>query len=56
MIKTLKIHLRESFRPIGVKKPSHMNLPSLDHVYGYKPKHDLEGADKSKLIYNKIFI
>ena len=48
MLESLKIHIKESRRPVGSKKPSHMKLPSLEHVYGYKPKTDLEGADTSK--------
>ena len=50
MLETLKIHIKESKRPVGVKKTNHIKLPSLDHIYGYKPKPDLEGADKSKFI------
>ena len=49
MLKSLKIHLKESRCPVGIKRPSYIKLPSLDHIYGYKPKPDLEGADKSKL-------
>lgn len=55
MIESLKIHIKESKRPVGVKKPSHMKLPSLDHIYGYKPKTDLEGADISKSLLNKLY-
>ena len=48
MLELLKIHLKESQRPVGVKRSNNMSLPSEDHVYGYKPKSDLEGADKGK--------
>lgn len=48
MLESLKIHLKESQRPIGVKRSNHIKLPSDDHIYGYKPKSDLEGADKGK--------
>jgi hypothetical protein len=48
MLESLKIHLKESQRPVGVKRSNNMSLPSEDHVYGYKPKPDLEGADKGK--------
>ena len=59
MLKSLKIHLRESTHPVGVKKSYNIKLPSLDYVYGYKPKQDLERAGKSKFIIknkNKFFI
>ena len=54
MLKSLKIHINQSRCPVGIKKFSYIKLPSTDHVYGYKPKADLEGADKSKFI-NKSF-
>ncbi len=50
MLKSLRIHLRESTRPVGTKKSNYIKLPSLDYVYGYKPKKDLEGAGKGKFI------
>ena len=46
MLEELKIHLQQSTRPVGTKRPNHIKLPSQDHIYGYKPKSDLEGADK----------
>ena len=52
MLESLKVHLKESMRPVGVKRPNNISLPSDDHVYGYKPKPDLEGADKGK---NQIY-
>ncbi len=54
MLEELKMHLKESQRPVGVKRPNHINLPSGEHVYGFKPKADLEGADKGKKILFKI--
>ena len=50
MIKSLKIHLKESRCPVGVKKLNNMKLPSLDHIYGCKTKPDLEGANIRKFI------
>ena len=49
MLESLKIHLTESQRPVGTKRPNHIKLPSQDFVYGYKPKADTEGADKGKI-------
>ena len=49
MLASLKAHLKQSMRPIGIKNSSHIKLPSLDYIYGYKQKSDSEGADKSKL-------
>ena len=48
MLESLKIHLKESQRPIGVKRSNLIKLPSDDYIYGFKPKPDLEGADKGK--------
>ena len=48
MLETLKIRLKESERPVGVKRSSRIKLPPEDHVYGFKIKEDPEGADKSK--------
>ena len=48
MLESLKVHLTESQRPVGTKRPNHIKLPSQDFVYGYKPKADAEGADKGK--------
>ena len=45
MLETLKIRIKESERPIGVKRPSRMKLPPEDHVYGYQVKKDPEGVD-----------
>ena len=52
MLDLLKIRIRESERPIGIKRPSRMKLPPEDHVYGYEVKKDAEGAGKGKLILN----
>ena len=56
MLKTLKIRIKESERPVGTKKPSYMKLPPEDHVYGLEGKKDSEGVGISKLIniYFKI--
>ena len=48
MLETLKIHLKESQRPVGVKRSNKIKIPSEDHVYGYQVKKDPEGCDKSK--------
>ena len=48
MLASLKVHLRDSMCPIGIKKQSHIRLPSNDYTYGYKKKSDSEGADKGK--------
>ena len=56
MIESLKIHIKKSKHPVGVKRPSHMKLPPLDHIYGYKPKKDLEGADTSKSLLKNLYI
>jgi hypothetical protein len=58
MIETLKIRIKESERPIGVKRSSKIKLPPEDHVYGFQVKKDPEGVDTSKsfLIFNYIFI
>ena len=44
----LKIRIKESERPVGVKKSTKMKLPPEDYVYGFKPKSDPEGVDTSK--------
>ena len=49
MLETLKIRIKESERPIGVKRSSRMKLPPEDHVYGFQVKKDPEGVDTSKL-------
>ena len=36
MLASLKVHLRDSMCPIGIKKQSHIRLPSNDYIYGYK--------------------
>ena len=51
MLESLKMHLKESQRPVGTKRPNYIKLPQEDIVYGYKPKADAEGADKGKLLY-----
>ena len=48
MLSSLKVHLKESMRPIGTKRPNHIRLPSNDYIYGYKKRSDSVGADKSK--------
>lgn len=48
MLESLKMHLYESQRPVGTKRPNYIKLPQEDIVYGYKPKADAEGADKGK--------
>ena len=48
MIESLKIHIRESDRPVGTKKPTRIKLPPEDHVYGLESKHDPEGVGISK--------
>ena len=48
MIEALKIRIRESDRPVGTKKPSHIKLPPEGHVYGLESKHDPEGVGISK--------
>ena len=50
MLKTLKIRIKESERPVGTKKPSYMKLPPEDHVYGLETKKDPEGVGISKFI------
>ena len=50
MLETLKIRIKESERPVGVKRSTKMKLPPEDYVYGFKPKSDPEGVDTSKLI------
>ena len=54
MIENLKMHIKESRCPVGVKKLNHMKLPSLDHIYGLKTKPDLEGANIRKFILTKL--
>jgi hypothetical protein len=48
MLETLKIRIKESERPVGVKRSNYIKLPSEDHTYGYQVKKDPEGVDKSK--------
>ena len=48
MLETLKIRLKESQRPIGVKRSTKLDVPPEDHVYGYEFKKDPEGVESSK--------
>ena len=48
MIETLKIRIKESERPIGVKRSSKIKLPPEDHVYGLEGRKDPEGVGTSK--------
>ena len=48
MLETLKIRIKESERPVGAKRSSHIKLPPEDHVYGFKVKPDPEGVDTRK--------
>ena len=45
----LKMRIKESERPIGVKRSTKLEVPPEDHVYGYQVKKDPEGADTRKL-------
>ena len=46
-LRQLKIRLKEAGHPVGTKRPSFIDLPPEDHVYGLKGKHDKEGASLS---------
>lgn len=48
MLETLKIRIKESERPIGVKRSTRIKLPPEDHVYGLEVKKDPESLDTSK--------
>ena len=48
MLETLKIRLKESQRPIGVKRSTRLDVPPEDHVSGYEFKKDPEGVESSK--------
>jgi len=48
MLQSLKVRIKESYRPVGTKRPNHMKLPPQDHVYGLEGKKDNEGASLSK--------
>ena len=48
MLEKLKIRIKESERPVGIKKSSYMDLPPEDYVYGYKPKKDEVGVNTRK--------
>ena len=48
MMKQLKMKIKEADNPVGTKRSSFIDLPSEDHVYGLKGKHDLEGAGMGK--------
>ena len=48
MMKQLKMRIKEADHPVGTKRPSFIDLPSEDHVYGLKGKPDKEGVSKSK--------
>ena len=49
MLDMLKMRIKESERPIGVKRPNKLEVPPEDHVYGFQVKKDPEGADTRKL-------
>jgi hypothetical protein len=55
MIETLKIRLKESQRPIGVKRSTRLEVPPEDHVYGFQVKKDPEGVESSKYQFLIIF-
>ena len=48
MLETLKIKIKESERPVGVKRSNRIKLPPEDHVYGFQVKKDPEGVDTGK--------
>ena len=48
MMKQLNIHIKESERPVGTMRPSFIDLPPQNHVYGLQGKHDKEGVAISK--------
>ena len=48
MLEKLKIRIKESEKPVGIKKSSYMDLPPEDYVYGYKPKKDEVGVNTRK--------
>ena len=51
MIEALKVKIRESYHPVGAKRPNHIKLPPEGHVYGLESKHDTEGVGVSKLVF-----
>ena len=48
MLDALKIRIKESERPIGVKRSTRLEVPPEDHVYGFQFKKDPEGVESSK--------
>ena len=50
MLQSLKVRIKESYRPVGTKRPNHIKLPPQEHVYGLEGKKDQEGASLSKKI------
>ena len=57
MIEVLKMKIRESERPVGVKRSTRIKVPPEDHIYGFQVQKDPEGVDTSKIInYNFNFI
>ena len=48
MLKSLKVRIKESERPVGTKRPNNIKLPPEGHVYGLEGKKDQEGAGISK--------
>ena len=53
MIKSLKVRIKESDRPVGTRRPNNIKLPPQDHIYGLEGKKDPEGAGISKMkLYN----
>ena len=47
-LKQLKIRIKEADHPVGTKRPSFIDLPPEDHVYGFQVKKDPEGVESSK--------
>lgn len=50
-MKKLKIRIKESEHPIGVKRSSNLQVPPEGHVYGLEGKKDQEGVGASKNKY-----
>ena len=48
MLQSLKVRIKESYRPVGTKHPNNIKLPPEGHVYGLEGKKDQEGAGFSK--------
>ena len=48
MLRTQQVRLKESDRPVGIKRHNHIKLPPEGHVYGLEGKKDKEGAGIGK--------